>query len=56
MEFRQQLSKHEYSITSLAASEDGYLASGDEQGYVVIWSDPTASQTQDVIAEIKKDG
>lgn len=56
VEFHQQLSKHEYSITDLAASEDGYLASGDEQGYVVIWSDPTASQTQDVIAEIKKDG
>ena len=55
MEFRQQLTKHEYSIACLAANEDGYLASGDEQGCVVIWRDPTASRTQDVIAEIIKD-
>jgi WD40 repeat protein len=61
VEFHQQLNIHvkatgdEVPITCLSADEDGRLASGNERGGVIIWRDPSASRTQEILAFIRCD-
>ena len=43
VEFQQQLDGHQAPVTCMASSIDGRMASGDETGGVLVWSDPVRS-------------